>query len=70
METIFKEPDFNTIQLLFGFILTVLAVIITTVAIGNVDMLSAVVALLLLKDGVPNLIVGAMAIAKKPEKTK
>lgn len=68
MTTIFKEPDYNTIQMLYGFLLVVLAVLATTILMGNVVLLTAIVAMILLKDGIPNLVMGALAIGKKPEK--
>lgn len=60
---IFKDPDFDATQLLYGFVLIALAIVITTIGLGNVVLLSAVLALLLIKDGMPNFVVGAMKVA-------
>jgi ABC-type transport system involved in multi-copper enzyme maturation permease subunit len=64
----FKEPDYDAIQLLYGFVLLALAVMLATYLFGNIYMLTAVVCLLLIKDGFPNFIVGALKIAKPKEK--
>jgi len=68
MADLFKEPDYNAIQLLYGFVLLSLAVLLATMLFGNIYMLTAVVCLLLIKDGFPNFIVGALKIGKPKEK--
>jgi len=65
---LFKEPDYDAIQILYGFILLALAVVLATYMFGNIHMLTAVVCLLLIKDGFPNFIIGAMKIGKPKEK--
>lgn len=60
---IFRDPDFDATQLFYGFVLIALAILITTVGLGNVVLLSAVLALMLIKDGMPNFVIGAMKVA-------
>lgn len=60
-----KESDSNTIQLLYGFILIVLALILACLYVGDTIVLTAIVAMLLIKDGLPNFVHGARKIIKK-----
>jgi hypothetical protein len=68
MTTLFKEPDFDAIQLLYGFTLLAIAIVIAVSLVGNVYMLTAAVCLLLIKDGMPNFVVGCMNLGKNKEK--
>lgn len=68
MSTLFKEVDFDTIQLMYGFVLLVLALMLATVLVGNVYALTAVVCALLIKDGLPNFIIG-FKNTSAPQKT-
>jgi len=65
---LFKEPDYDAIQLVYGFVLLVLAVLLATVLFGNVIAITAIVCLLLIKDGFPNLIVGFTKVGTPKEK--
>lgn len=66
MEGFFKEPDFDTIQMLYGFVLLSAAIICALAP--NLAILTGMVCLLLIKDGLPNFIVGAMKIAGRKDK--
>lgn len=59
------ESDSNTIQLLYGFVLIALALILAVLYVGDTIVLTAIVAMLLIKDGFPNLIYGARKMIKK-----
>ena len=65
MPTIFREEDFSTIQLWYGFVLLVLAVLVGTVLVGNVYVITAAVCALLIKDGLPNFIMGVKTYLDK-----
>lgn len=52
------DLDQNTIQLLFGVVYVLLAALIATSFLGNIMILTAVVVLMLLVNGVPNMIMG------------
>ncbi len=56
--------DDNATQFLYGLCLILIAASIGTVFLGNTMVLGAVVALLLLKDGVPNFAVGLYNLVK------
>ena len=64
MNTLFTEPDFNTVQMLYGFVLLAAAFVAVTMP-NDVVMLTGFVALLLIKDGLPNFIIGAMTVASR-----
>jgi hypothetical protein len=66
MEGFFKEPDFDTIQMLYGFVL--LAAAIICALSPNVAILTGVVCMLLIKDGLPNFVVGAKKISERKDK--
>ena len=68
MTSVFKELDFDVIQLLYGFVLLALALMIAVSFVGNVYMLTAAVCLLLITDGLPNFVIGAKNLGKKQEK--
>lgn len=59
-----KEADSNTIQMLYGFALCAIAVIMSLWFVGNVLVITAAVALLLVKDGLPNFIIGVKNVAE------
>lgn len=61
---IFSEPDYDVVQLLYGVVLLVAAYFVAIVAPGDVYVLTGLIALLLIKDGLPNFIMGAMRIGK------
>lgn len=65
MPNVFEDTDFNAVQLLYGFVLIAAALIIGTALAGNVAALTAVVCLLLLKDGFPNFIIGVKKISAR-----
>lgn len=67
-KSLFKEPDYNTVQFLYGFVLIALAVIMTVFMPGNVYVLTGAVALLLIKDGLPNLVIGIVKFMAMPNK--
>jgi len=60
---IFTEPDFDVVQTLYGFILLAGAVVLAVEP--SIPVLAGLVCLLLIKDGLPNFIVGGMAVARK-----
>ena len=70
MPDLFKEPDYNGIQLLYGFVLLSIAVMMATYLFGNVYAITAVVCMLLIKDGFPNFIIGARKVANGHDKKK
>lgn len=70
MSTFFKDVDFEAVQLMYGFILCVLAILIATVMFGNIVMLTVVVAFLLLKDGIPNLSMGFVKLGAGGKKAR
>lgn len=68
MSELFQEIDYDVVQVLYGFTLLALAVALATALVGNVYALTGVLCLLLIKDGLPNFIVGAMKLGKPKEK--
>lgn len=68
MVEMFKEPDYDVVQVLYGFTLIALAIALATMLVGNVYALTGVLCMLLIKDGLPNFIVGAMKLGKPKEK--
>lgn len=65
MPNVFEDTDFDTVQVMYGFVLIARASIIGTALAGNVAALTAVVCLLLLKDGFPNFIIGVKKISAR-----
>lgn len=68
MTELFKELDYDVVQVLYGFTLLATALVVATVLVGNVYALTGVLCLLLIKDGLPNFIIGAMKLGKPKEK--
>ena len=66
MTNFFKEPDFDTIQMLYGFVLLAAAIICALAP--NIAILTGVVCMLLIKDGLPNFVVGAKKISERKDK--
>ena len=60
---IFTEPDFDVVQTLYGFILLAGAIVAATNP--TLPIVTGMVCLLLIKDGLPNFIVGGMGVARK-----
>lgn len=59
---VFKEVDYNTVQLMYGFVLLAIAAIIAV--FPSLPAVTGAVCLLLIKDGLPNLVVGMKKIAE------
>lgn len=68
MSEIFKPVDFDAVQLMYGFVLIAAAMVLAIMTPGNVFVLTGFVCLLLLKDGIPNLVVGFMKLSSKKDK--
>lgn len=63
--SLFERVDFEAVQLMYGFVLLALALVAALLLPGNVQMLTAIVCLLLIKDGLPNFVVGFMSLGQK-----
>lgn len=68
MSTLLDETDFDTVQLMYGFVLIASALVLSVALAGNVYALTGLVCLLLLKDGIPNFIVSALKISRRKDK--
>lgn len=53
-----EEADQNSIQFLYGLVLVLIAACLATVFFGNTFVITAVLCLLLIVNGVPNMMVG------------
>lgn len=65
---VFTDMDFDTIQMLFGFIL--IAAALVTAFFPSVPVVAGMVCLLLLKDGIPNFVNGFVQLAMQGRKQK
>lgn len=68
MSTLLDETDFDTVQLMYGFVLIASALVLSVALAGNVYALTGLVCLLLLKDGIPNFIVSVLKISRRKDK--
>lgn len=63
---VFTDKDFDTVQMLFGVILVMAALV--TAFFPLTQVVAGMVCLLLLKDGIPNLVSGIVQIAMQGRK--
>ena len=60
-----NDKDQSAIQMLYGFALCALALITALWFVGNIYVITAIVAYLLIKDGMPNFVMGLKCITEK-----
>ena len=59
------DKDADVIKMLYCFVICSISVVLAVVFPGNVWVLTAIVAMLLIKDGMPNFVVGLTKITEK-----